>query len=109
VEGAPGGLQETTDVVMRRCLVDEFKICGDHCKQVVEIVRDAARELSDRLHLLALVKLLLDRATRFQGLLVFGDVAAEDRKPAAGRGRLDRVPAAAARPEDLERAGYLIG
>ena len=49
-------------------LGDYVEPANDDCQQVVEVVRDSARQLAERLHLLALAKLLL------RGLEV-GDVA----------------------------------
>ena len=49
---------------------------GDHGQDVVEVVRDAAGELADRIHLLRMAQL------GFRGLL-FGQVAA-DEEVAAG-------------------------
>ena len=49
--------------VFRRCVTpDRFEVADDDGEQVVEVVRDAAGELADRLHLLRLPQLLLDRA-----------------------------------------------
>src|SRR3984893_18838432 len=56
IGGTPCGRGKLTDPAIIRRFLDEFEVPGDHHKQVVEIVRDAARELADRLHLLALVK-----------------------------------------------------
>ena len=39
----------------------QLDVAGDHGEQVVEVVRDSARELSHRFHLLRLPQLLLDR------------------------------------------------
>ena len=51
------------------------------CEQIVEVVRDAARELADRLHLLRLRELGLER------LLLGGVDEIEDRlRRAVGRG-----------------------
>src|SRR6201999_3613406 len=57
--------------------LDEFKVPRDHRKQVIEVVPDAAGELADGLHLLALVELLLDQTTSLQRMLVLGDVSEE--------------------------------
>jgi hypothetical protein len=37
----------------------QFKIAADHCKKIVEIMRDTARELAIRLHALGLQQLFL--------------------------------------------------
>jgi hypothetical protein len=41
---------------------DERAVAQDDGEKVVEVVRDAARELADRLHLLGLAELLLGSA-----------------------------------------------
>src|ERR1700736_4666106 len=59
ISGSPCCCGELPDLANIRGILDELEVPGDHHKQVVEIVGDAARELADGLHLLALVKLLL--------------------------------------------------
>ena len=49
-------------VVGRSVAPDRFEIADDDGEQVVEVVRDAAGELADRLHLLRLPQLFLDQA-----------------------------------------------
>src|SRR3981189_283977 len=93
----PWGGCEPLDLVIVRRIFDEFQVPGNHRKQVVEIVRDAARELADGFHLLALMKLLFGHAARLHGVLVLGDVPEEDRETFAGRECIERVPDAAAR------------
>jgi hypothetical protein len=62
INGAPCGRSEPPDFANILGILDEFEVRGDHRKQVVEVVRDAAGELADGLHLLALVELLLNEA-----------------------------------------------
>ncbi len=54
-------------VVLWNQLRDELEISDDHSQHIVEVVSDAAGELSDRLHLLGLSKAVL-------GLLQVGQV-----------------------------------
>ena len=65
---------------------------GDHGQDVVEVVRDAARQLADRVHLLRMAQL------GFRGLL-FGQVAA-DEEVAADRLR--------PRPGPVQRDGLAV-
>jgi hypothetical protein len=89
-------------------ILDELKVRGDHRKQVVEVVRDAARELVDRFHLLALVKLLLGQPARFHGVLLLGDISEVDREALAGGEHIDRVPGTAASTVRFERDRALL-
>ena len=50
------------------------------------------REPADCLHLLALMKLFLDQATRLDGVLVFGDVSQQNGEAFARRKCVDLVP-----------------
>src|ERR1700738_4485413 len=106
--GTQSGCSQLPDPAIIRRILDEFEVAGDHCKQVVEIVRDAARELADGLHLLALVKLRLHEAARLHGVLVLGDVSEVDREALTGGERIDRVPDTAARAVCFERRWALI-
>ena len=54
-------------------------------QQVVEVVRDAAGEPADRLHLLRLAQLLLGLAQRLLGALALGDVGDEHEPDVAAR------------------------
>ncbi len=92
IGGASRGRSAPADLVGIRCTFDEFEVRGNHRKEVVEVVRDAAGKLSDRLHLLALMELLFHQTARLQGMLVFGDIPEEDREALARRERIDRVP-----------------
>ena len=47
---------------------------SNDCEQIVEVVRDPARELSDRFHLLRLTQLRLEFTTRIFGADTFGHV-----------------------------------
>src|SRR3984893_3246042 len=108
ISGSPCGCGELPDLANIRGILDELEVPGDHHKQVVEIVRDAARELADGLHLLALVKLLLHEAARLHGVLVLGDVSEEDREAFTGGERIERVPDAAARTLRFQRGRALV-
>ena len=70
----------------------------DGGQQVVEIVRDAAGELADRLHLLALAQLLFGPAQRFGLRLDLRHVAAGRDQYAVARAGAPRDPAVAAVP-----------
>ncbi len=83
-------------------ILDEVEAVRDHREQIVEVVRDTAGELTDRLHLLALVELLLDQPARLHRMLVIGDVAEKDRKTLAGGKRIDGVPDLSTRAEHFE-------
>jgi hypothetical protein len=72
----------------------KIAIADDRLEQIVEVVRDAARELADRLHLLRLRELRLERL-----LLGRVDEIKDRLRPSARSGRLgaaidDLVPAA---------------
>src|SRR3981189_3165684 len=108
VSSTPCGRGELTDPAIIRRFLDEFEIPGDHHEQVVEIVRDAARELANGLHLLALVKLLLHEAARLHGVLLLGDVSEVDRQALTGGERIERVPDTAARTLRFERGRALV-
>ena len=71
-------------------------------------MRDAARELADGLHLLALLKLFFGQAAGLHGVLVLGDVPEEDGEAFAGGERIERVPDTATRAERLERGRALV-
>ena len=81
-------------VFLRRAL-DQLQVAEDHGQQVVEVVRDAARQLTDRLHLLRLQQV---RRT-------LGRVATVDVDVLAGRDRdqLEGERAVAQRELDLLR------
>src|SRR6202048_1711071 len=106
--GTQSGCSQLPDPAIIRRFLDEFEVPGDHHKQVVEIVRDSARELADRLHLLALVKLILHEAAHLQGVLLLGDVSEEDCEAFAGGKRIERIPDTAARTERFERCRALV-
>ena len=81
----------------------DLAVAADHGQQVVEVVRDTARELADRLHLLRLPELVLEPAA-------LGDVAQHE-QVAAGeelrlRADLEHAPVAVllAVPDVLEHA-----
>ena len=87
---------------------EQRRVAGDDRQQVVEVVRDAAREAPDRLHALRLLQLLLEAP-------LLGDVADDERRRVdgpvrvadgeAGDGRRERraVPPAPALRLVLER------
>ena len=108
VSGASCGRGEQPDPAVIRCGFDEFEISGDHREQVVEVVRNTAGELSDGLHLLALVKLFLDQPSRLHRVLVLGDVSKVDRETLAGGERIDRVPDTAPSTIRFERNRTLV-
>src|SRR4051794_982622 len=66
LRGALGRPLDLAQFVRARAGADaalrEPAVAADHGQQVVEVMRDAARELADRLHLLRLAQLLLERA-----------------------------------------------
>src|SRR6202040_3101771 len=92
IRGTSCGRCELPDPAIICRILDELEVRGDHHKQVVEVVRDSARELADGLHLLALVKLLLHEAARLHGVLVLGDVSEVERQALTGGERVERVP-----------------
>jgi hypothetical protein len=49
-------------IIRGQALPDHLPVARDDAEQVVEVVGDAARQPSDRLHLLGLTELLLERA-----------------------------------------------
>ena len=59
-----GLLQNLAVVGVGHTPLQQFQIAGDHRQQVVEVVRDAAGQLADRLHLLGLAQLLLHALAR---------------------------------------------
>jgi len=59
--GAARGFEQFCDMLVAAALCREVEIAGDHRQQVVEIVRNAAGELADRLHLLRLLHLFFGR------------------------------------------------
>ena len=63
--GARGAAYRRRDMALqlvagRETVLEVFQVAQDDCQQVVEIVRDAAGELTDRLHLLRLAQRLFD-------------------------------------------------
>ncbi|GJE45825.1 hypothetical protein AEGHOMDF_5025 [Methylobacterium soli] len=86
LRGALGGVDvavELGQAPLRHAGLQEFEASRDAGEQVVEVVRDAARELAHRLHLLGLAQLLL-------GPVLVGEVAADDveqRRVGLGHGR----------------------
>src|SRR6516162_6592259 len=91
--GIPCGLSELSHAVLLRCAVlNKLEIPGNHHEQIVEVVGDAARELTDGLHFLTLTQLFLDQAAGFDGVLVLGDVSEQDGKAFTRRECVDLVP-----------------
>lgn len=75
--GSSGQRQVTTQLVvpaLRQALFDHVLRAGDHGQQVVEVMGQAAGELAERFHLLALLQLLADLLERLLPLAVLGDV-----------------------------------
>jgi hypothetical protein len=101
ISGTPRGSGELPDLAIICRIFDQLEVSGDYRKQVVELVRNAARELADGLHSLALLKLFFGQAARLHGVLVLGDVPEEDGEAFAGGERIERVPGTAARAERL--------
>src|SRR6266436_1944913 len=64
-------------MVRREAPQDQVAVAPDDHEQVVEVVRDAARELADRVHLLGLPQLILARAQGLVGALELGQVDGE--------------------------------
>src|SRR3954469_21428271 len=108
ISGASRGLGAPADVAGLRCTFDQFEVRGNHRKEVVEVVRDAAGKLSDRLHLLTLMELLFHQTARLQGVLVFSDIPEEDREALAGWKRIDCVPGLGSRTEHFEEGRTLL-
>jgi len=54
--------------------LQQFQAADDPGQHVVEVVRDAARQLADRLHLLRLAQLLLRPPQRLRRLLLCRDM-----------------------------------
>ena len=88
--GAIGGVEDLLDVgVQRRALQglhQQLRVAANRGEQVVEVVRDAARQPADRLHLLRVTQLFLELAARRFGGLPFGHFAAQLLVGAAERG-----------------------
>ena len=80
VGGTPRSRGEAPDLAVICRALDEIKVSRNDGKQVVEVMGNTTRELSDGLHLLALMKLLLDALARLHGMPVLGDVSKEDRE-----------------------------
>ena len=70
-------------------LREQLQVAADHLQQVVEVVRDAAGQLAERLHLLRAAQVLLE-------LLALGDVAARGVELVAFRDTEPAVPAVGA-------------
>ena len=105
--GALGRALDLEQLVAARAGADppprDLAVPADHRQQVVEVVRDAARELADRLHLLRLPELVLEPAA-------LGDVAQHEQVAAGDelglRADLEHAPVAVllAVPDVLEHA-----
>ena len=67
---------EVAEPALRDPRLQQLQAAGDAGQQVVEVVRQAAGELADRLHLLRLAQRLLGLPQRLGLLLLGGDVAA---------------------------------
>ena len=83
-----GGARElrlfTEDFVFGQRLLDGVDVAADDHQQVIEIMRDAAGELAERIHLLGMGALRLRRLQRALGVPPFGDVARDLRKTDQG-------------------------
>ena len=75
LHGAARCSGSTSVVAARQPALQQVERADDHGQHVVEVVRDAAGELADRLHLLRLPQLLFgfDAAGRFHGFRHDGD------------------------------------
>jgi hypothetical protein len=62
---------------LRHAPFDNLQAAGDALEQIVEIMRDAAGELSHRFHLLRLAQRFLGSGQRLGGFSLSRDVAAE--------------------------------
>ena len=71
--------------------LQDLQVAHHHLQQVVEVVRDAARELANGLHLLRLTQLLLSPLKLGVRLLFGGDVPAHT---------IDHAPTRGGRPGD---------
>src|SRR5204862_4150 len=89
-------------IVLAEILDEHLGVAEDRREQVVEVVRDAARQLPDRVHLERVPELLLALAERVFGPLPFGQVADEAREQRGGA-RLD------ARDRELRRELAAVG
>lgn len=93
IGGLPRYCSQLPDALLVCCAVlDKFEVSGNHHQQIIEVVGDASRKLTDRLHLLALMKLLLNQVARLDGMLVLGDVSEQDGDTFAGCECMNIVP-----------------
>jgi hypothetical protein len=85
-------LEQQLVLVPIQLLIQEFKIAGNDQQQVVEVVRDTASELTDRLHLLGLRQAPFALAQRLLNVLTVTQVMDHTGKipPAVGRELTDR-------------------
>ncbi len=83
-------------LLVGRPLDQEFHIADDDAKQVVEVVRDAAGELADRLHLLRLAQLGLHPLLARD---VLGEGEQQPGRPSAALSCVRRTLAQAIAPE----------
>ena len=115
---AAAGLPDALDVVAdaragRQALEDQVRVTEDPGEQVVEVMRDAAGQPADRLHLLRMTQLVFALPKRLGRLFPFGDVVDEHRVEVVARGRpsrqreLDRnLSFVAAHHAELDRAPH---
>ncbi len=87
LRGLHGVVQEAQDALVRDLARRELDRPHHGRQQVVEIVRDAAGELADRLHFPALRELLLGLATQLRQF----EIGLDPREQLARRERLDEV------------------
>ena len=111
VAGAGGVLLDLHDVLERRIgrlvrVQQEVVRHHDGGQHVVEVVRDAAGELADHLHLLRLVDLVLQRAP-FGGLQQIDDRGLGLALVLLDRGDEELPPALAARPSSIASTGAM--
>jgi hypothetical protein len=108
INGTPRDCGEPSDLHNIPGRLDEFEVAGDDSEQVVEVVRNTARELANGLHFLALVELLLDLAARLQRKLVLGDITKKDREALAGGEGIDLAPDILTRTEEFDKGRPLF-
>ncbi len=80
----------------------------DHRQQIVEVVREPAGQLPDRLHLLGLAQAILGLAQRNFGAASLEDHLDGDVQLALGK-RLDQVAIGLGRPRPLQRRLFGMG
>ena len=83
----------------------QVAVAADDHEQVVEVVRDTARELAHRVHLLRLPEMVLARAQRLVRVLELGQVHGEAAELSGIAGTVRHHVHDVAQPHDLARRG----